>query len=42
MATIIVVVVALVGVGGLGLVLRNYRRQSEWQEGPGKVPEDYS
>jgi hypothetical protein len=42
MALVITIIVAVVGLGGLGLVLRNYRRQSEWQEGPGKVPEDYS
>jgi hypothetical protein len=42
MTTVIGVVVAVLGVGGFGLLLRNYRRQSDLREGPGKVPEDYS
>jgi hypothetical protein len=36
------IILAIVVMAGLFFVLRNYRRQSDWQEGPGKVPEDYS
>ena len=42
MTTVIGVVLAVLGLSGLGILLRNYRRQSEFREGPGKVPEDYS
>lgn len=38
----IFVLLGVVAVIGIILVLRNYRRQSEFEEGPGKVPEDYS
>ena len=41
MTTVIGVVLAVLGLSGLGILLRNYRRQSEFREGPGKVPEDY-
>jgi len=36
------VVLAVVGIVGLFFVLRNYRRQRDWEEPHGKVPEDYS
>lgn len=42
MTTVIGVLLAVLGFSGLGLVLRHYRRQSDFREGPGKVPEDYS
>lgn len=42
LATVIGVIVGVLGIGGMGLLFRNYRRQNDYREGPGKVPEDYS
>jgi hypothetical protein len=42
MAQVLIIVVAVVALAGLFLILRNYRRQRDFEEGPGKVPEDYS
>jgi hypothetical protein len=32
---------AILGLGSMFLILRNYRRQADMGEGPGIVPEDY-
>jgi hypothetical protein len=41
MATVIEVVLGVLGITGLFLVLRNFRRQRDDEPGPGIVPEDY-
>lgn len=42
MGAAIAVILAIIALGGLGFILRNYRRQRDWEEPRGKVPEDYS
>ena len=41
MAILIGVVLAVLGMSGLFLILRTYRRQRDIEPGPGIVPEDY-
>jgi hypothetical protein len=41
MAIAIGVVLAVLGMSGLFLLLRNYRNQRDIEAGPGIVPEDY-
>lgn len=40
--TLVFAVVGVAGVAGFGLLILNYRRQRDWEDPPGKVPEDYS
>jgi hypothetical protein len=42
MELVVGVILAIVALAGLGFILRNYRQQRDWEEPPGKVPEDYS
>lgn len=35
------IILAVVGVGGLIVILRTFRRQDDYQAGPGIVPEEY-
>ena len=41
MLEVIAVICAILGLGSMFLILRNYRKQADMGEGPGIVPEDY-
>lgn len=42
MEIVIGLVLAIAGTVGMVFLLRHYRRQADWERGPGEVPEDYS
>lgn len=41
MFTVLAVICAVAAIGGMVLILRNFRKQADISEGPGIVPEDY-